>query len=431
MIMIIKKKLILLSMIFWLISYSVFLSIPNAIGRKELDYDISIKIYDNLSGKKIVIDTVHGGIFHTQFDFITTNMTSYGASVKVNNETYTFDQTIDVMMYAALNTSLSPDDKDDLKQWFDGGNKTLWISGDSDYSAYFIPTEVNAILDYLGTHVRYDAGSYEDLECNDGAGYRLMANETGDGLIASIVTEGVERVLFHGPTSIIGYNDGLVDLRTTSIDNVEVIMSASEAAIVYDGDLSNTEFDFYVKSSENGSYPMLVVEKIGSSYLIVSGDTTFSDYKNTYGITSMYDNSSTQGSILVDQLLNFCVKGTFDEEPPSIYSSGDLDYLLGETDNEISWIITDDYPADYFIYFSGFEIKTDTWESGENITISADGLAIGTHNFTILAYDLFDNYATNQINVVVTNSAVSELIQFNKVLIPLFFGMIVITRKKK
>jgi hypothetical protein len=427
--MIIKKKLILLGVSVWLIICSTFLSVPNVIGWKELDYDISISIYDNLNGKKIVIDTVHGGIYHTQFEFITANMTSYGASVTIMNETYTFDQTADVMMYAALNISLSSGEKSDLKQWFDGGNKTLWISGDSDYSGFFIQTEANAVLDYLGAHLRFDAGSIEDRESNTGASYRVIANETGDGLIASIVTEGVERVLFHGPTAILGYTDGLVDLRNTSIDNVEIIMYTSAAATVIDGDSSNNEFDFYFKSSENGSYPMLVIEKIGNSYLIISGDTTFSDYKNSYGIVSFSDNSTTQGSILVDQLLNFCVESTFESDPPLIYSSGDLNYLVGETDNEISWIITDDYPNDYFIYFMGYEIRTDSWESGETITVNVDSLEVGTYNYTILVYDAFDNYATNQINVIVSE-LVSEFTLFHALLVPIFFGVMILTRKK-
>ena len=354
--MIIKRKIILLGVVLWLISCYVFLSVPGAIGEKNLDSSITIKIYDNLDGKKIIIDSFHGAYYTTEFDFITANMTSYGASVKVMNESYVFDQTVDIMMYSTLNGTLSIEHKDALKGWFGGGNRTLWIAGDSDYAGLFIQTEANSILDFLGAHLRFDAGSVEDTESNSGAVYRVIANETGEGPISSIVTEGVEKVLFHGPTALLGYNDGLVDLRTTILNNVEVLMYSSAAATVRDGDLSDNEFDFYVKSSMNGSYPMLAIEKIGDSYLIVSGDTTFSDYKNSYGIVDYNDGSPTQGSILVDQLLNFCFEGTVDNDPPLIYSSGNLDYILGETENEISWILTDDNPNEYFTYFSDFEI---------------------------------------------------------------------------
>ena len=428
--MMVKRKFILLGVVLWLVSCYVFLSIPGAIGEKNLDSSITIKIYDNLDGKKIIIDSFHGAYYTTLFDFITANMTSYGASVTVMNESYVFDPTVDIMMYSTLNKTLSIEHKDALKQWFGGESKTLWIAGDSDYSGLFIQTEANSILDLLGAHVRFDAGSVEDLESNSGAVYRVMANETGDGLISSIVTEGVERVLFHGPTAILGYNDGLFDLRTSLIENVEVIMYSSAAAIIKDGDLSNNEFDFYIKSSMNGSYPMLVIEKIGDSYLIVSGDTTFSDYKNSYGTVDINDGSPTQGSILVDQILDFCVESTIDEDPPLVYSSGDLNYLLGEMDNEISWIVTDDNPGDYFIYFNSYLIITHSWVSGETITLNVDGLQVGTYNYTILVYDKFDNYATSQIIVEVSETVVSEL-NLAHVVVPLFFGVMVLIRKKK
>ena len=366
---------------------------------KSQDYSV-----ENFNGKNIVIDVAHGS-YHTDFVNIISNLTSYGASVTVMNEAFSINnyfETVDVMMLPDSDSEFTDTEKTDLKNWLVSGNKTLWISGDSDYASYYLPAEANSLLGYLGAHLRITSESITDPECNDDASYRVIANETGDNPIAQAVTEGVNQVVFHGPTAIAGYDGGLVDLRTTDIPNVDVIMSTSAAANIEDSDLSATDYDFYSGiSSLNGTYPILVMEKIGNSYIILSGETIFADYKNMYGLFSEYERP-IEGSILVDQLLNFCLAGSNDIIPLEINSPDDVYYKENETGNEIIWTATSLNPATYDLYFSGYQIDTGEWDSGVPITISVDGLSIGTHNYTIVVSDYWGFITSDQVNVIVS-----------------------------
>ncbi|MHA1912031.1 MAG: hypothetical protein ACTSYA_10075 [Candidatus Kariarchaeaceae archaeon] len=269
---------------------------------------------EGIDGKTITIDTTFGA-YHTDFDYITANMTSYGATVTLLNETFSIEDDPDALLIAepdlAFNESAA-----DIVSWFEKGAKVLWVSSDSDYAGLYLPTAANDLLELLGAHVRIAAESFEDQESSDDSAYRLIANETGTSVAAVEITAGVNQVVFHGPTAIIGYDDGLVDLRTTDIENVDVIMSTSAAAYPLDSDLSATIYDFYSGiTTLNGTYPILVMEEIGGSFLIVSGESTFADYKNMYGLISE-KGRPTEGATLVDQLLNYAFEnGSVDEAP--------------------------------------------------------------------------------------------------------------------
>jgi len=400
---------------------------------------------DNFNGKKIIIDTTHGS-YHTDFIGFVGKMTSYGASVTVLNEAFSINDSVDVMMFPDSDSEFTDTEKSDLKSWLGSGNKTLWISGDSDYSSLYLPAEANSLLEYLGAHLRITSESVSDPESNDEASYRVMANETGDNLIAQEVTQGVNQVVFHGPTAIAGYDGGLVDLRTTNIQNVDVIMSTSAAAIIEDSDLSATNYDFYSGiSSLNGTYPMVVMEKIGNSYISLSGETIFSDYKNMYGLFSEYG-QPIEGSILVDQVLNFCLSSSNDIIPLEINSPDDVYYKENETGNEISWTATSLNPATYDLYFSGYQIDTGEWYSGIPITISVDSLSIGTHNYTIVVSDYWGYITSDQVNVIVseggsddnttpndTDSTLDSVYNPLSWLISIgsLFGLIIYSKKKK
>ncbi|MHA1911224.1 MAG: hypothetical protein ACTSYA_05965, partial [Candidatus Kariarchaeaceae archaeon] len=363
---------------------------------KSLDFST-----ENFQGKNIIIDVTHGA-YHLDYNYFIANMTSYGASVTVMNETYTFDPTAHVMMFSEPDLAFNNTEKVDLKNWLGSGSKVLWISADSDYAGLYLPTEANSLLEYLGAHLRISAESFEDQESSDDSAYRLIANETGTSALALEVTEGVNQVVFHGPTAVIGYDGALVDLRTTDIPNVDVIISTSAAAYAIDSDLSETEYDFYSGiSTINGTYPMLVMEKIGNSYIIVSGETTFADYKNMYGLISE-KGRPTEGSLLVDQLLNYCLLSSNDIAPPKINSPDDVYYKVNDTGNKIAWTATDRNPATYSIFFSSYLIESGDWYSGVPISISVDGLSIGTHSYTIVVSDYWGDSVTDQVNVIVS-----------------------------
>jgi parallel beta-helix repeat protein len=74
---------------------------------------------------------------------------------------------------------------------------------------------------------------------------------------------------------------------------------------------------------------------------------------------------------------------------PEISSSGNVDYLISDEGNEISWTISDLTILDptYWIYLEGDEIQTGSWSSGSSIPINVDGFSIGTYNYVLKCND--------------------------------------------
>jgi hypothetical protein len=365
-------------------------------------------------------------------------MSLYGASITILDLIYSYDSTADIMMFTEPDSEFTTAEKSELQDWLAIGGKTLWLSRDSDYGGFYLPANVNSLLEYLGAHLRITAESLEDPESNAGAAYRVLANETGTSDIAQEITAGVNQVVFHGPTAVAGYDNGLVDLRTTNIPDVDVIMSSSAAGYIYDADNSSSEYDFYSGiTSLNGSYPVLVMEKIGNSYLIVSGESVFADYHAMYGSVSEIG-QPVEGDHLVDQLLNYCLDFTVDNLVPIITSPGDINYVEGETGNEISWTATDASPGVYAMFLDGALIQSGDWYSGTPITVSVDGLSVGTHNYTIEISDTQGYSVYDQVNVIVSakgddGSTIDPVYSPLSLLISsgALLGLVIYTRKKR
>ena len=85
--------------------------------------------------------------------------------------------------------------------------------------------------------------------------------------------------------------------------------------------------------------------------------------------------------------------------PPTIIGPGQVIYELGTTGNTISWNITGLYPYIYFISRDGTFITYGRWISGGIVTLNIDGLSHGTYNYTLVAYNVGDWYASNNVTV--------------------------------
>jgi hypothetical protein len=88
---------------------------------------------------------------------------------------------------------------------------------------------------------------------------------------------------------------------------------------------------------------------------------------------------------------------------PVIASPADLNLIHGSTDNIIRWIITDASTgtSNYTILDSGGSIVSGKWSSGVPVSFNVDGLAIGTHNLTIIADDGYGDSAQDIVIVTV------------------------------
>lgn len=257
------------------------------------------------------------GAFAPEINGFYTNYTSAGNRV-INGSDMTMDDLrtkltadVDALFLAANN--FEGVDLSFIKDWFDLGNKLLWVAGDSDFGAFFIADDLNPVLEEVGSVLRLDAGAVDDPVINDGASYRVIANQLGEGRISDAIRaeiDGELRMPFHGPTSVYYVNNGVPsDLREATLDNVEVVVKSSPHASAIDQDLSAGAGDFYASIGAVGDLPLLVVETMGSNMVVVSGEGVFKDYKFMYGNSMEKSGEFHHGSIVVDTVISFMPSG--------------------------------------------------------------------------------------------------------------------------
>ncbi|MHA2307490.1 MAG: hypothetical protein ACXACU_19085, partial [Candidatus Hodarchaeales archaeon] len=204
-----------------------------------------------------------------------------------------------------------------ISEWyFNGGPRLIWVAGDSDYKGYFTPDASNDLLASLNSKLRVSADAIVDENHNDGASYRVaVPRPVFNGELNSIFTEGVESAIFHGPASVLGYDEGeIVDLRR-KLEDVEVIMQTSNKGYTVDQDSSNSDYDFYSDAEKDGKYPMIAIEdKFDDKYVIVSGEVIFSDYKHMYDVVTeqgflgnpdAWNDGMHDGKILIDNIFGW------------------------------------------------------------------------------------------------------------------------------
>ncbi|MCK5151742.1 MAG: hypothetical protein KAQ65_07875, partial [Candidatus Thorarchaeota archaeon] len=152
---------------------------------------------------------------------------------------------------------------------------------------------------------------------------------------------------------------------------------------------------------------------------------SYAIYRNTTPVKSGSWNSSSEAiSISVDGLLlgpyNYTIVVTdvggnavrnevnvivSDGTPPEIDSPSDVLYDEGQGGYSITWDPTDSYPVSYIIYKEGIPVKSGDWNStGETISISVDGLTVGTYNFTLAVTDIGGNTVTDSVDVIVSDA---------------------------
>ena len=118
----------------------------------------------------------------------------------------------------------------------------------------------------------------------------------------------------------------------------------------------------------------------------------------------IYDTSGNSAS---DEVLVTVVDGTY----PIIDGPDDLLYEEGTIGNSITWFPMDAYPVSYIIYLDGAPVKSGKWNSTtETISISADGLSLGSHNYTIVVSDIGGNTASDVVIVTVTEVSTTSTI---------------------
>jgi hypothetical protein len=81
---------------------------------------------------------------------------------------------------------------------------------------------------------------------------------------------------------------------------------------------------------------------------------------------------------------------------PSVSGSEDARIYEGESGSRIYWNSSDEYMCSYRVYLDGSQVKAAYWSGGQ-LTLSLDGLTIGSHNYTAVFFDCAGNKAAYQI----------------------------------
>jgi hypothetical protein len=266
----------------------------------------------------VTIDYSHDapGLYTT--DGLQESLISYGSTINIIDDVFSIPESTNVLLIPASRATYYSGELSLLNDWlYSDGPRLLWIAGNSDfpYDAYFTPDSCNQILTAIGADLRLSADTVEDYTYNDGLPYRVaVQSPISDGELNVLFTKGVTSAIFHGPSSVLGFQDGEV-VEPSSIEGVEVIMRASSDANPIDHDGSAGFFDYYSTNEIFGDYPMLIIQSLGDQkYVIVSGEVIFSDYQHMYdfftyqgliGNPYRWNDGRHDGQLLVNNILNW------------------------------------------------------------------------------------------------------------------------------
>jgi len=172
-------------------------------------------------------------------------------------------------------------------EWFNYGNKFMWVGGDSDYDGTAVTSNMTLILEEVGSHVYHEPTSIEDPVSCCGSGYRAVANGTSDDAFVADIVEGVDAVLMHGPTMLYGSDSDTpgenvepVALETVSIENVYPLLYYGGNATIMDADVT---YPYAHTDGDSGEFVAATLEVAAgtnsTSVIIVSGASPYADYR--------------------------------------------------------------------------------------------------------------------------------------------------------
>ena len=169
---------------------------------------------------------------------------------------------------------------------------------------------------------------------------------------------------------------------------------------------------FWSAPSDDGGIPIIEYNiyrsvTIGTNFTYLGSSDTYS-YVDTavldvlnYDITYYYKvtavNIVGESEASVEISVNF--------SPPDLNSPDDINYELGSTSNEITWIVGNQSLAMYNVTLDGSLYVPDTQWSEEIIMVNIDGLETGEHIFIIYVYNYFGTLASDTVVVTVTASS--------------------------
>ena len=199
-----------------------------------------------------------------------------------------------------------------IASWFSQGGKTLWVAADGDQGTSRLRQyTANEVLEKVGSKLRIEDCSVEDVASNAGTGYRVLGISTNVDPMFRFLVTGVERALFHAPSLVIGYTGGeYVDLTSEDVEDVYIIMTTSNGGVVID---NSEPAPNVMEVGAEGSFPLMVfeVDWAKKNTIIATGESPFDQdegmYKpelqnpERYGPTGSWQ----QGAVLMENILKY------------------------------------------------------------------------------------------------------------------------------
>ena len=221
------------------------------------------------------------------------NLTQEGYSVKeLTSITSSSLEGVDALVLGKLrdtSKNFKSSEVSAIANWFEEGGKFLWVGSDSDYvEGYLEDTGVgfkaeqpNGIFEDIGARLRIEFTSVEDPDedGNAGAPYRVVSSQINTEDFASEINSGVSKVLFHGPTIVVAFEDSEYgEVQDLEDDNLLCLQATSTSGVIVDHDQFAPNA---VANGQEGSFCMVAAEIVdtgpGVSKVLAAGESLIGD----------------------------------------------------------------------------------------------------------------------------------------------------------
>ncbi len=103
-----------------------------------------------------------------------------------------------------------------------------------------------------------------------------------------------------------------------------------------------------------------------------------------------------------DALVHVLIGSAYDTILPQISHHPDLEIIFGTTNNTIIIFLFDEHPQGYCVYLNDTKISEADWiVPNIQVSVSVDGLAIGSYNVKISAWDVYGNEEYQEVGILV------------------------------
>jgi len=280
----------------FLLAFLVFISVrpTSAVPRKVVGLDVT---YRTMGGQREYrVKDIQLDSFRMLFE-LERSLDDGGYEVRrLNGLTPSSLLDVDAVVLGKLRDPSWQYTADEIKaigEWFNQGGKLLWVGSDSDYvEPYYVAAqgdfkqrEPNKVLEAVRSPLRLEFSSVEDVVGAGalGAPIRVCAMDTLDGVnaagYAGVITKGTSRVLFDGPSVIIGFKTGrYVSIEEVLDENIFWLYRTSAQATIVDHDATRP---MVLRVGQKGRFVLAAAQavKVGDKFskIVVTGESILGD----------------------------------------------------------------------------------------------------------------------------------------------------------